>query len=375
MSIQNYPKKGHVKRVIRDHITSSDAINYFKGKGIIICAQRKEDLAEIGAQFYFNRSDYIQLKERLEAELNYKKSSRINIKKEQFEGLEEALIALNNKPMKDEDNTRVNVIRTNEGHLKFEITYSEHKPSLIDLLDVTQRKIEVQVNEHEDSYSLDFNHNGPTDFRKIKEVLGYLKDELKDTELQFYEISLNELTKENKIKLFEEFFRFEHEEWKLVEIIKLKVKRDSIEEIVASDQLKGINSAVLDGKNLFENTFVKSTLDSGFYFSMATMRLDHREKPEFIDLVIDFKSRPEMCEVRLESSGEYAEDEGEIKEIKKVLPFEVQEELLYNFKNTLSVIFTELKEKTNDTLKLTIQVEQETESAKAGRSTEYTSQI
>jgi hypothetical protein len=46
---------------------------------------------------------------------------------------------------------------------------------------------------------------------------------------------------------------------------------------VSEDQLEGINSAVLDGENLRKNRFVKSTVEQGFYFSMASMRLDQNQ--------------------------------------------------------------------------------------------------
>ncbi len=54
---------------------------------------------------------------------------------------------------------------------------------------------------------------------------------------------------------------------------------------------------------------------------MASMRLDHTSSSNFIDLVIDFKVRPEMCEVRIIHSGVYVlkEDGSGFTELKSVM--------------------------------------------------------
>ncbi|MGE7234037.1 hypothetical protein ACQKK2_13120 [Bacillus paranthracis] len=51
------------------------------------------------------------------------------------------------------------------------------------------------------------------------------------------------------------------------------------------------------------------------------MRLDHTSSSNFIDLVIDFKVRPEMCEVRIIHSGVYVlkEDGSGFTELKSVM--------------------------------------------------------
>ncbi|WP_368936238.1 hypothetical protein [Bacillus sp. SH8-8] len=104
--------------------------------------------------------------------------------------------------------------------------------------------------------------------------------------------------------------------------------------------MEGINSAVLDGFNLKENSFVKSTLDKGFYFSMASMRLNETTSRNFID----FKTKPEMCEVKITHSGIYMPKENGdgLIEMKKVMTSTEQEKLLLEYKNTLYEIFLEL---------------------------------
>jgi hypothetical protein len=343
--VRKYPRKGSVRRVIEEHLTAKDSMNFFKERGIIICARKKKDLAKIGGDYYLSQEDYSDFKNLMDAEQNYKKSGRITFSNNLKQNLEEALIGLNNKVIDQEDKTKITVMKDSEENMKVLISYDEYKPSLIDLLDRTSRQIEVTINSHNDNCSLDFNMQSSHDYKKVREVLNYISKNEEEVEFNFQEISLSNFPIVQRIELFEVFFRNIQEPWELVEINKLKVKRDSKETKVSEDQLDGINSALLDGYNLRANKFVKETLEKGFYFSMASMRLDKKNTKEFIDLVIDFKARPEMCEVKISNSGVYVPPENgeDLKEVKSVMHSSDQDKLLMEYKNILSEIYTTLQ--------------------------------
>ncbi|PFL36705.1 hypothetical protein [Bacillus cereus] len=342
--VRNYPKKYSVRRVIEEHLSAKDTKEFLQTRGILAICNTKKDLAKVGGDYYLNQKDYEDLKGRMDVEQNYKKSGRISFQKEHLKSLQESFEALGNRCINKDDNTKLTVSKNADGSAKILLTYDEYKPSMIDLLDVTKRQVEIKLNTHGDNCSLDFDMQAAGDYKKVKELTMYITDNDEDITFEFQEISLNELKKSNRIELFERFFKAIDEPWELVEIKKIKVKRDSTEKKIDADQLAGINSAVLDGDNLKENKFVKSTLDKGFYFSMASMRLDHINSNKFIDLVIDFKTRPEMCEVKISHSGVYvAKDDGDgFTELKSVMEGTEQEKLLLEYKNTLYEIFLEL---------------------------------
>ncbi|MFQ3542832.1 hypothetical protein Q7A53_02015 [Halobacillus rhizosphaerae] len=344
--IKRYPKKSSIRRVIKEHLTAKDSKDFLKERGILVHCVKKSDLSKIGGDFYFNKSDFIDLKKRMDVDHNFKKSGRITLPKSQREEFQDSLISLNNKVINEADNTKISVSRDTQGNTNILLTYDEYKPSLIDLLDRTTRQVEINLNtiDEQDKFGIDFNMQSSNDYKKVKELVKYMSSTDEEVQFEFEEISLSKLTKTGRIKLFEDFFKKDNSPWELIEIRKLKVKRDKKEANIEGNQLQGINSAILDGDNLSENEFVKSTIDKGFYFSMASMRLDHMSQPTFIDLVIDFKSRPEMCEVKIANSGSYEEDEetSEMKEVKSVLDSIEQDNLLVEFKNTLYEVFIEL---------------------------------
>lgn len=348
MQLKKYPTRFHVRKVIEQFMSSKDSLNFFKEQGILIQANRRKDVAKIAADHYFSRNHFLKLKEMIDTEHNYKKTARFELPKEQIVDLKDALLEINGVSLNDEENTTVTVVGKSEEDWKFIIDYTEYKPGLIDLLDQTARRVEVKVNYHQDVCSLDFDTIVSSDHKKFKQVIEYLVNKNQDVELNFSEISLKTLSCEKRIQLFNEFFQYDHHPWEFNEIKKLKVKRDDngskpkeenepIEKIIEDDQLQGINSALIDGKNLIENKFVKGTLDNGFYFSMAQMRFDNTENSDFIDVAIEFLSRPEKCETKMVSSGYYIYDNetGNIVEETNVIEPKKQDPILYQFKNVL----------------------------------------
>ncbi|HDR8434266.1 TPA: hypothetical protein QC285_004070 [Bacillus cereus] len=342
--IKNYPKKYSIRKVMQEHLSTKDTKDFLKIRGILAICNKKEDLSKIGGDYYFSQKDYTDLKSRMDVEQNYKKSGRILFPKEHLDSLQSSLELFGNSYINREDNTKLRVLKNADGTTNVLLTYDEYKPSMIDLLDTTTREVEIKLNTHGANCSLDFNIQAVSDYKKVKELIKYIADNDEDIQFEFQEISLDKLNKSSRIELFERFFKTLIKPWKLVEIKKLKVKRNEKERKIDADQLEGINSAVLDGFNLKENSFVKSTLDKGFYFSMASMRLNETTSRNFIDLVIDFKTKPEMCEVKITHSGIYMPKENGdgLIEMKKVMTSTEQEELLLEYKNTLYEIFLEL---------------------------------
>lgn len=354
MQLKKYPNRYHVCKVIEQFMSSKASMNFFKEKGILVLASQKKDVAKIAADHYFSRESFLQLKGLIETEHNYKKTSRLEIPSGQIEDLKDALKEINGVYLDDEQNTMVSVVETSQDDWKFVIDYIEYKPGMIDLLDKTARRVEVKVNYQQNICSLDFDTVVSSDHKKVMQVINYIENKNEDIKLDFSEISLKALSCEGRIQLFNEFFSYDHDQWTFVEIKKLKVKRDEDgikskessepdEKIVENDQLQGINSALIDGKNLIENRFVKGTLDNGFYFSMAQMRFDKKGTADFIDVAIEFMSRPEKCETKMVSSGYYYnDDKGDVVEETNVIESKLQDPILFEFKNVLFQIFRRL---------------------------------
>jgi hypothetical protein len=342
MLLKKYPYKSHVRIVHEKFLSNRDIVNIYKEQGILFCVQSKSTIAKLATDFYLSREKFLKIKGKIDGDSNLKKASRINIPKEQSENLKEALLSVAGKTIDDED-TKIYVHGNKDGSWKFNISYTEYKPGMIDLLNTTPRSIDVKINEQGDLLSLDFDTMGKNDYKKVQQVIKYVIDTNPELEINFLEISLNKLPLPKRIQLFNDFLQSDYSPWEIREITKLKVKRsEDSEDSLSEDQLKGINSAVLSGKNLISNPFVKNTISNGFYFSMATMRFEHPENQEFIEMSIDFKSRPEKYEVRVETCGIFYWEDSQIHYESSPLDENIQDELLFNFKNTVFQIYHKL---------------------------------
>jgi len=346
--MKRYPKKVDLRKTLDNYITSEEIKSFYKKKGLLIHSFRKDDVISMALPLFLSLNDYNEIKQIMDDESNYKKSTRLHISTENLEQVESALKSLCSKQQSSD--TKLRLINRAEEQLNFELVYVKHKPGKVDLLDRVERKINVHVNKNNNGvYNLDFNHSIGTDYTKIKKLVDSIKEEDPDLDFDLTEILLNSLSYKSRISLFEKFFNSDHNIWEIKEIKKLKVERDDNQKEFNDKELEGIKTALLSGKHLKENELVKKTLEDGFYFSRSIIRFDHKDDAEFIDLKLNFKSRPEMCEMKITNSGQYEKDNNDkVIEKKKMLSPNKQNEILNLFQSKLYQIYVNLKE--NDDL-------------------------
>lgn len=114
-------------------------------------------------------------------------------------------------------------------------------------------------------------------------------------------------------------------DWQINDIKKLTVKKgldkkededSDDDDVIEEENLIGIRQAILEGKNLRENGFVKQCETSGYRFSSMTYEFTNRSSPDIIQVKAEFKGRPKAFEVgiayyghNMGVSGEEREDE------------------------------------------------------------------
>lgn len=75
-------------------------------------------------------------------------------------------------------------------------------------------------------------------------------------------------------------------------------------------QLSGISSAILQGKDLRDDDFVKSCEEKGYRFSAMTYQFEHTKRPLYISIKAEFKGRPKVFEVSITQIQEKTGFEG-----------------------------------------------------------------
>ncbi|MFP3420697.1 hypothetical protein R0K30_15035 [Bacillus sp. SIMBA_154] len=345
MQLNRYPEKTNLFKAMKNYMHWKDIFEYLRNRGVLVSGFSKDDYARVGVNFYFSKETYLDLKQRLDGEINFIKSSRYYIDSEKVDDLKNSISEIVGKNLGNDD-TSVVLFDNNDDTWEFEITYTESKPGMIDLLDSTERRIPVKVNTHKSFTSLDFNLESASDHKKVTEILTHIQKENPEVSFALSDIDLEKLDENNKISLFKNFFEMLHSDWELKKINKLKVNRHSKDQKKKLDDLlQGINSALLDGENLIENEFIKTITKKDFHFTMASMRFDNKKTSEYIDFSIEFKSRPVRFEAKILNSGEYEESKDGLIENKKVLNKDLQNSITFDFQNQFFILYKQLLNK------------------------------
>lgn len=350
--LKRYPYKRHIYKVVSDnYMNSSSCKEFLKERGILVFGHGKNELAALNSEFYFDRKDFIEFKDFIiKKDVKLKSTSR-NFKKNKLENVKEALFKNNNKIIDESlDMKLTNLDMSDDNNITFSIDYLEIKPGRIDLLDEIPKSIPVRIVSTPDgNLAFDFSYTSSSEASKIIKALELLSGE--DNKFEMTPISLCDLQFNEKIELFDRFFTYEHEDFIIEEIKGLKIKKnpkisqEEDQKLVTEHDLKGINSAILEGENLRENQFVKSVLQSNYYFSMAKLRFHSinnkiDENKKYFDLCIEFRTNTEYLQLSIEDSGEYEKDSNDnIEEIKKEFKSSLKEDLLNNYKKIIFEIY------------------------------------
>ncbi|WP_391203180.1 hypothetical protein [Psychrobacillus sp. L4] len=376
--MKKYPYKNNINKVIEKYIALKDIQDLLKPKGILISASRRKDIANLTKDYYLSQKDFQELKELLDSPNNFKKMGRYMLPSSESEDFRESLESLNGKVLNHNDNTKVNIEILDENKMNVYIQYEEQRPGLIELLETTTKSIVINVDSSEEVCNVNYSLNSTSDYKKVKDLLNHIQ---LDSSYNFRELLLSELETKNRTNLFANFFQYNFKEWEIAKITQIKIKKDSnyrpeqvAEQVAASVAessevqtdneimeeviLEGINSALLSGENLIENSFINKVLTQGFYFSMSCIRFDNKNNANFIDFVIDFKSRPERLETRIVESGEYSLDEqGDTIESRRVFSEDIQNQIINEFNDILCKIFIEFSQPLNIEIETEVKLE------------------
>ena len=189
---------------------------------------------------------------------------------------------------------------TDGDEFKGDLEYVKSKPGRIEFLQHEQRNIDFTVNKMEDgSYQFFVEADSSADSRKYEEFV-----ENRITEVQMERIRFDDLGAPQTIEFFDSLSAAAMEEpWVLEEVTRLIFRKsnDPDEAEAEAPSLGVINQAILEGQNLRNNAFVKECEEAGYRFSSMTFAYAHSEKGFFIELRVEFKLRPAIFEVNVES--------------------------------------------------------------------------
>lgn len=364
--INEFTSNSEFKRVVEEQQIKGNRLKHFlKRKGIILLNNKAKDLAQASYTIFLGSEDLTELQELMQVESNYQKSTMLvltpvdEVDEEEETNIVDTLLDEVNRYKTIAQGKYVidSVNRKDDNNLHITFTYEKKVSGKMKFISTKKKTVNVHVESISESKDVKIDIR-QTDSGDSKEFISFLESlKGKSTEenediFNIKHITLDNLEKNNKIEFFDLVSKKTLDEWRLVNITGISVKKntDSEEnlEVVAdetemSDDTKttlvGITSAVLKGNGLRTNEFVQTCINEGFIITAMKFKYNHKSESKSIVVEINFSN----SDIRIDIDKTYLEEEG--REYITPLSFSEQDETIKLFQNIAYIVYNELLEK------------------------------
>lgn len=205
------------------------------------------------------------------------------------------------------------------------VEYHKKKTGRIEFLQNETGSFDFYMHEKRiGEWQIEVDCNKSTDCKEIKSILEKGVSRY-NTSFEFLDQDL--LNNKQTISFFDDLMRKGmSNEWEITDIKQLTLKKGNDQEepsidqnllaedseAVEEEQLTGIKQAILEGKNLRENSFVKMSEESGYSFSSMIYEFSHKNEPDRIQIRAEFKGRPKVFEVSIVNCSKVTNIEGHL---------------------------------------------------------------
>lgn len=311
MSIEKFIPNKELAELVSDRIIKgNDLREVLRDKGIFLVATSAQDLATLVTPYFFGASLTSKLQERLVCDQNNLKST-VLILNDPSPDSPDFLARLSDRFSKLSRTSKQNTCSTScellNDLLSIEHVYEKRQKGRISLIETKKVSLKINITPiQKGKYKASILHEASSESKNFIDLLERLmnEDSNDDKTFSISRITLDKLTNNHKIDLFDHFGNCQFDEWTLdsitnvsvgylpSEILALDTNNAEEEEICHPDtqgHLSGISSAVLTGRRLRENDFVQSCTKDGFVFNSMRFRFEHKNDPIIIEIDISFK--------------------------------------------------------------------------------------
>lgn len=350
-----YPTVYEIEEVL-SNITNRKFINAFAQKrGIFLTHASREDLGRELSNYFYSEEDLQEIrKEAYQLKSIHALSGFTLSRKSKFDlkSNYEALIERGDykKGLMPSNLRKI----PNENSYRGSIEYTKKKVGRIEFLQHEESSFEFILKElDEKTWQVEVDCSRSTDLSIMRDIFKQLPNDVTHEEILQDELStknailfLDQLAKDG----LDSTWRFEDVKHLAFKREKIRDKKDdnivdddfededSLEIDADTDDLIGISQAILQGKNLRENSFVKECEKSGYLFTAMTYEYENLSNGKFIQIKAEFKGRPKVFEVSIVSTEEL---DGSIKPKRKPISMSEKEcmEIKSLFWNNAKIIY------------------------------------
>lgn len=344
--VRKFTQNNDVKMIIQEKQISTNQIkNLLKKKGIFSLVSNAEELSKEIYPIYLGSADIDKMKELMQTENNYKKSSLMTIiPKENNHDIDSLLEDIEEQFLKYRTYNKKYKIETittdKSGQINIGISYVKKIKGKVALIKDKKKELGVTLKKDLDSSGIlvDIRQNDNSDLKEFEKFLEQVNSLDGFPELfKIEHLSLDNLTKDNKIKFFDDLIAYIYDDWVIEDIKGIDVKRgeklEDEEEVLSSDELIGITNAMFKGDSIRNTGIVKKFEDQGFYFTSMKFKYSYRKTTENFVIDINFKGTEN---VKIDIINTYDNMD------KIVFPMAQQEEIIQKFQEVVNKLYKDI---------------------------------
>jgi hypothetical protein len=355
--IIKFAPNSDIKTLVEEkQISTAQFKRILSRKGIFHLVRNSDELSNQIYPMFFGTRDLNRIQDVMQSANNYKKSSIMSIEstdgsRSAEEFLEDINIELQAYRSKRTKYKIEEIIKDKDGVMHIKLTYAKTSKGKMELLKTKTKEINIMIKKGNDSGQLliDVRQMDNSDLKEFDMFLKEIsQDDPNNVLFKINYITLDKLTKESKIKFFDELIACKYSDWKLEDIKGVDVKKAETEpdeaegetgELVTIDDLAGINSAIFKGDSIRDTGIVKKFEEQGFYFISMKFKYEYIKSFESFIIDINFKGTTEN--VKIDIIRTYERDEND-RELVCILPTSDQEVIIQTFQNKAFEIYKKL---------------------------------
>jgi hypothetical protein len=316
----SYPTPDDLSSVIRDYIHKGDLMNFLHSRGVFYSSIKRDSLSRMTAYMLYG---YPQLEELRRMAHNQSSKSILtgfsltSEKEFDFASIYSDYRSHHASSDKDYLFKAIQKQKTDDGEevYKGEVIYRSKKAGRIEFIKEEKHDITFIARQTgEKTWLIEVDGNKSGDGKEVQKMIQKI---VKEQSVKVNSLTLEGLDGNKPIIFFDRLAKEGmNEEWTIKDVTRITIRRPIIEETeededateISDEHLQGIKQAILDGKDLRENKFVKSSEKDGYIFSSMTYNFCEKSSQRHIFIRAEFKGNPKIFEVVLEDAGETMPD-------------------------------------------------------------------
>lgn len=306
-----YPTPSDLESVVNDYLHRGNLMNFLHRRGLFYFHVKHDQLAKQLSRLLLEYSSLNELRRMAHNQTSKSILTGFSLTSNESFDFDAIYNEVRNNGMSlGNDYQFKSIVKipttTNEVKYTGSIKYKSKKAGKIQFIKEEEHDITfVATKSNDKSWLIEVDGNKSGDGKEVQKVIRKI---VKGKNINVSALTLDKLEGKKPTIFFDELAkRGMGDEWTIVDITRITIRRPNIDEDdeddesqVEGENLAGIKQAILDGKGLRENKFVKDSEAQGYIFSSMSYRFRNKSNNQQIYIHAEFKGNPKIFEVVLD---------------------------------------------------------------------------